>query len=279
MNKISNRRSTLVLAAAFALPPKIIEYPIDVFHRTESQALKEFPVPNLAKWHSEPNIHGGSRIHQNSLESLSKDGKSTIRYSLADLHSKRESPKTGPLAEYFPFTIFGDRRIPSPNSRLRILENGDFFLEMVSGPVETLWKMNLGMEVGGLASTQSKNSRPNFTAWSKQSTHLVSFDWGLREDGGQAKIVRIQWITDGEVLLFDKCSEGLFVVIEQQPNGTVLFYYLRSQRPENFEYIGFSKIDVSGQMRSEEVSAIRHDRCQTFYLLGSFGLIQAPGAF
>lgn len=269
--------SLLGLTAAFSLPPRMLEINLKPEVRMSAN-VREREALKIEKWDSRPSFHGGMRVVPGAVEVLSEDGERVIRYveSLGGgLKPGLERKRSVSVDNFFPMNFLREKQIASPSSQIRLLESGDMFLELPRGPVETLWKINLGLILSGLDSQGSRPSRPTFTGWSAAPATLIKFDWGLRSDGGQAALLRVEWDKKSDILSFEQCREGQFIVIERLRNGLAQISFLHSRRPENLELVSYAKLSLGTPLRREEVSAVAHRNCQQFYFIGTFGLIKA----
>lgn len=240
-------------------------------------AVREIQATQLEKWSSLPNFNGGMRVGQNFVEVLSEDASKVQRYPIdkkGALGTASTRGRWDRVDAYFENILGVEKKIKAPSSEIRLTQDGEFLLELSRGPVETLWKLSLGMPLYGMQ-VFAKGSRPIFTAWSSHPATVVKFDWGLRQDGGQAVLLKAAWDSGSEILSFEHCSQTQLVLSERLPNGLVQLNFFSSRRPENLELVSYAKLNVSGNMRPEEISSIRHKNCEDFYLAGTFGVMRA----
>lgn len=235
-------RRSFTLAFAFALPPKISQPVYDW-----AQHLKNLPTVKarqLEVLSRDPILHGGVRLEEDRLYILSNDGTQI---------EERRLPG-GSIVASRAATVEARQKIFS-----RAADLGEFKLEQTKLSFQDFWSIDLGYEVLGAERFRGKGPLLAFAAYPPRLFYLGE---NLRQ------AFQITWSEESEPFRYWLCDRVTPVLAENLKNGLTRLVFFRGDRPANYTIL-----DLSGDKRLSDASAVVSKNCHDFYFAGSFGLV------
>ena len=237
----SRRKSIIFLAAAFALPPKIIESSYQWI--PQLKALPQIKARSVEYLSKTPVIHGGLAMKNGRLLVLSPEFSRLTEYSSKPLAAAVERPAETEQNLFWQSMPLGNFKVQG--SKLHYYD---------------VWSVPLGFEPMGVERYQSASA---LIGWGSYPAELFYFPSDLKY------FYKIHWSEDSEPVRFFFCDRFTPVLVENLKNAFTRMVFFKGNKPSSY-----TVFDFSGELRRSDVSAVTSSSCADFYFAGTFGLVR-----
>lgn len=264
MKKLS---ATVLLASAFALPPKVVTRPW-----TQEERQKLYPEAAVTTWKSETldadSLTSGLLRLDRVRDELQWIGASGDTLHQINLRTRTRSKKSFTVSEraLAPFVRAVDtsKTIVSRGT-WELLKKALYFIPK-NGDGQPLWSLPVTEDLVGIEVDSDRSTWMGLSAYPNQLYHMFWIP-GSRRDEALMEI--LQWDQGGaELVTWVRCAEGKSLLVENREGKAWIHQLEENVKLRTLDWKGSSQ--VSAQPAAKAVART----CSEVYLSGAAGLLR-----